>query len=98
MRRLLILVLAVLFLAGCGPKEGLVVDKHYKPDLSYWGTQTSCTTRANGTQSCTTGPHWYYNPPEYHLTLKTPEGDIKDKSVKKKIYYTINIGDYYREK
>lgn len=97
MRRFLTLIaLILLVLTGCGPKEGLVLDKRFKPDLSYWGTQTTCTT-TNGRQSCTTGPHWYYNPPQWILVLKTPEGKVKDKHVKQKVYYSINIGDYYKE-
>lgn len=98
MIRRIVFALIILFaLAGCGPKEGLVVDKHYKPDLSYWGTQTSCSGTGRN-QSCVTGPHWYYNPPVYTLVLQTPDGKIKNKDVKKQIYYTIKIGDYYKEK
>jgi hypothetical protein len=82
----------LIFIVGCGPKEGLVVDKIHKPDLSYWGTSVSCS----GTR-CTTGPHWYYNPEEFKLVLETPDGDVKDKHVKKKIWYKTNIGDYYKE-
>lgn len=42
-------------------------------------------------------PHWYYNPPQWYLILETPDGDVKEKNVKKKVYYKINVGDYYRE-
>lgn len=86
------LLIALLVLTGCGPKEGLVVDKVYKPDLSYWGVSTSCS----GTR-CTTGPHWYYIPQEWNLFLEVPDGDVKIKHVKAKVYYKINLGDYYKE-
>lgn len=90
------LVAAVILLAGCGPKEGLVLDKRWKPDLSYWGTETTCTG-SGSSYRCTTGPHWYYNPPVWILILNTPEGDVKDKYVSQTKYYTINVGDYYKE-
>jgi hypothetical protein len=82
----------VLALAGCGPKEGDVLDKRWKPDLSYWAV--ACST-INGRTSC--GPHWFYVPAEYILVLETPDGDIKEKNVKRKVYYKINVGDHYKE-
>lgn len=91
----IIVVAIFMLLVGCGPKEGLVIDKHWKPDMSYWDTHTTCTV-TNGRQRCTTSPFWNHHPAEYHLILKTPEGKIKDKSVSKQIYYNINVGDYYR--
>lgn len=95
-RFLALLFIILLLITGCGPKEGLVVDKRFKPDLSYWGTQTSCTT-VNGRSRCTTSPHWYSNPAQWILVLKTPEGKIKDKHVRQQVYYTIEVGDYYKE-
>lgn len=97
MRRIVVFLVMLLLLAGCGPKEGKVLDKRWKPDLSYWGTQTSCTT-INNRSTCTTTPHWYYVPAEWILILMTPEGKVKEKNVKKQVYYTINVGDYYKEK
>lgn len=97
MRYLSAILMCLLILTGCGPKEGEVIDKRWKPDLSYWGTQTTCTT-VNNRSRCTTSPHWYYNPPVYYLILRTPEGKVKDKSVGRTTYYNTNVGDYYREK
>lgn len=97
MRRLVFLLVLLMALTGCGPKEGRVLDKRWKPDLSYWGTQTSCTSY-NGRSRCTTNPHWYYVPAQWILILETPDGDVKEKNVKRKIYYKIKIGDYYKEK
>lgn len=90
------LVAAVILLAGCGPKEGLVLDKRWKPDLSYWGTRDVCSYTGNRPY-CSTYPHWYSMPAEWILILKTPEGDVKDKYVSQTKYYTINVGDYYKE-
>lgn len=95
MRYVSAVLIFLLVLTGCGgPKEGRVLDKRWKPDLSYWGTQVSCS---GSPQRCSTVPHWYYNPPVWYLILETPDGDVKEKSVKKKVYYKINIGDYYTE-
>lgn len=89
-------VLAVLLLTGCGPKEGDVVDKRWKPDLSYWGVITQCTSYGNRTQ-CNTVPHWYYVPARYILILRVETGEIKDKDVRRSVYYSINVGDHYQE-
>lgn len=97
MRKIVFALVLLLVLVGCGAKEGRVLDKRWKPDLSYWGTQTSCSI-INGKSRCTTSPHWHYNPPEYYLILEVPGGDVKDKRVNKKVYYKTNVGDYYREK
>lgn len=98
MKRFLIFLLVILlFLTGCGPKEGKVIDKRWKPDLSYWTTTTDCTG-VGSQRRCYTRPYWNGIPAEYILTLEVPDGDIKDKHVSKKVYYKTNIGDYYREK
>jgi outer membrane biogenesis lipoprotein LolB len=97
MRRFVVLLALLAMLTGCGPKEGEVVDKRWKPDLSYWGTKTECTT-INNRSRCTTSPHWYYNPAQYYLILRTPEGKVREKNVKRKVYDGISVGEYYRSK
>lgn len=91
-RRLAMLILAILLLAGCGPKEGVVLDKIYKPDLSYWGTEVRC-----GSNGCRPVNEWHWRPQEWKLILETSDGDVKEKKVNKKIYYKINVGDHYKE-
>lgn len=89
-------VAALLALAGCGPSEGDVLDKRWKPDLSYWGTMVSCSGTGK-TLSCSTIPHWYYIPADYILILRVPSGDVQDKHVDRKSYYSINVGDHFKE-
>ena len=104
---------AALALVGCGaPIEGTVVDKQHRPDLSHW-TQDEyrdCQTYYSGSgkyrtsrRSCTWKIRsvWVWIPEKWNLQVEVTEEDgdrkVRTASVGKTVFYTLNIGDHYRE-
>jgi hypothetical protein len=102
-----------LTLTSCGePIEGTVVDKLHKPDLSYWSNDPyqDCTTYYSGSgtnrrshQRCTTRwrNNWHHHPEEWWLYVQVTEDDgdqkVKRDRVNRTRYFTVSIGDHYRE-
>jgi hypothetical protein len=111
MRRLrgaAVALVAAVALAGCGPAEGTVVQKDYRPAEWYW---TTCyrteTTTINGKPQSRSYPYscQQYRPASYSLYLREETGGAPGKhepeegwrSVGQKAYMACTEGEYYRD-
>jgi len=111
MRRLrgaAVALVAAVALAGCGPAEGTVVQKDYRPAEWYWTTCYRSVPYYNGkTTSTRTVPYscQQHRPASYSLYLREETGGAPGKhepeagwrSVGEQVYMACAEGEYYRD-
>lgn len=100
-------LVAAVALTGCGPTEGTVTDKDYRPAEWYMTTCYRTTPYYDGKTTRTRSepyPCQQYRPASYNLYLQEDVGVASSRepeagwrSVGEKVYMACKVGQYYRE-
>jgi len=106
-RAAVVALVAAVALAGCGPSEGTVIEKQYRPAEWYWTTCYRTVSVPNGKTTVTRSEPYacqQYRPASYDLYLREDVGVSSSRepeagwrSVSERVYMACKEGQYYRD-